>query len=188
MPHLTRDPVLASAHALVALQSVVSRNVDPLDTAVLSICTLEGGQAANQIPHRAEMRGTFRTHRPAVHAQVEDAIRRVAAGIAATFGLTSTVDINTGVAGVANSAPEAELAARTATQAGLPLHRNLPPAMASEDFGAFLQQRPGAFVWIGNGPTDGGRELHNPHYDFNDAILPAASRFLASVAKTALSD
>ncbi len=186
MPHLTRDPVLASAHALVALQSVVSRNVDPLDTAVLSICTLEGGQAANQIPHRAEMRGTFRTHRPAVHAQVTEGIQRVVDGIAATFGLSGTVEITTGVPGVANTAVEAELAARTAMQAGLPLHRTLPPSMASEDFGAYLQQRPGAFVWIGNGPGEGGRELHNPHYDFNDAILPAASRFLAGVAKASL--
>ena len=90
IPHLTRDPVLASAHALVALQSIVSRNVDPLDTAVLSICTLEGGLAANQIPHRAVMSGTFRTHRPAVHAQMEEGIRRVVAGVAATFGLTSS--------------------------------------------------------------------------------------------------
>ena len=186
MPHLTRDPVLASAHALVALQSIVSRNVDPLDTAVLSICTLEGGQAANQIPHRAVMRGTFRTHRPAVHAQVEEAIRRVVDGIAATFGMAGTVEINTGVAGVINSAAEAGMAADTANQVGLPLHRTLAPSMASEDFGAYLALRPGAFVWIGNGPSEGGRELHNPHYDFNDAILPAAARFLAGVAKTAL--
>ncbi len=186
LPHLTRDPVLAAAHALVALQSIVSRNVDPLDTAVLSFCTLEGGQAANQIPHRAIMRGTFRTHRPAVHAQVDEAIRRVVDGIAATFGMAGAVDISTGISGVINSGPEAELAARTARDAGLPLHRTLPPSMASEDFGAYLEQRPGAFVWIGNGPGDGGRELHNPNYDFNDAILPAAARFLAGVAKNAL--
>ena len=186
MPHLTRDPVLASAHALVALQSVVSRNVDPLDTAVLSICTLEGGKAANQIPHRAEMRGTFRTHRPEVHAQMEDAIRRIVDGMAATFGLAGSVEFTTGVPGVANSPDEAGLATRAAGEVGLPLHRDLPPSMASEDFGAYLLQRPGAFVWIGNGPSDGGRELHNPHYDFNDAILPAAARYLAGVARTAL--
>ena len=76
MPHLTRDPVLAAAHALVALQSVVSRNINPMDTAVISICTLDGGMAANQIPQKAVMRGTFRTHRPEVHAQVTEAIER----------------------------------------------------------------------------------------------------------------
>ena len=186
MPHLTRDPVLASAHALVALQSIVSRSLDPRDTAVLSICTLEGGQAANQIPHRAEMLGTFRTHRPAVHDQVAEGIHRIVGGIAATFGLTGEVDITSGVSGVTNTAAEAEFAAQTVLQAGLVLHRDVPPSMASEDFGAYLSERPGAFVWIGNGSSDGGRELHNPHYDFNDAILPAAARFLASVAKTAL--
>ena len=186
IPHLTRDPVLASAHALVALQSIVSRNVDPLDTAVLSICTLEGGNASNQIPQRAVMSGTFRTHRPAVHAQVEEGIRRVVAGIAATFGLTGTVDTRTGVSGVANTPDGVEIAVATTQSTGLPLHRTLAPSMASEDFGAYLQERPGAFVWIGNGPSDGGRELHHPNYDFNDAILPAAARFLASVAKTSL--
>jgi amidohydrolase len=186
LPHLTRDPVLAAAHALVALQSVVSRNISPLDSAVISICMLEGGMAANQIPQRAVMRGTFRTHRPDVHAQVEAGIRRVVSGVAATFGVEGGVTVTTGVPGVANSAAEAELAAAAAESAGIAVHRDLLPSMASEDFGAYLMQRPGAFAWIGNGPSDGGRELHNPHYDFNDEILPAAARFLASAAKTAL--
>ncbi len=186
LPHLTRDPVLAAAHALVALQSVVSRNISPLDSAVISICMLDGGMAANQIPQRAVMRGTFRTHRPDVHAQVEEGIRRVVAGVAATFGVEGGVTVTTGVPGVANSAAEAELAASAAALAGIEVHRDLLPSMASEDSGAYLQERPGAFAWIGNGPSDGGRELHNPHYDFNDAILLSASRFLASAAKTAL--
>ena len=186
LPHLTRDPVLAAAHALVALQSVVSRNISPLDSAVISICMLDGGMAANQIPQRAVMRGTFRTHRQDVHAQVEEGIRRVVAGVAATFGVEGGVTVTTGVPGVANTAAEAELAASAAASAGIEVHRDLLPSMASEDFGAYLQERPGAFAWIGNGPSDGGRELHNPHYDFNDAILPSASRFLASAAKTAL--
>ena len=186
LPHLTRDPVLAAAHALVALQSVVSRNVSPLDSAVISICMLDGGMAANQIPQTAVMRGTFRTHRPEVQAQVDEGIRRVVAGIAATFGVEGSVEINTGVPGVVNSPAEADLAAGAAASAGIPVHRDFLPSMASEDFGAYLQERPGAFAWIGNGPSDGGRELHNPHYDYNDAILPAASRFLASTAKAAL--
>ena len=186
MPHLTRDPVLAAAHALVALQSVVSRNVDPMDTAVISICMLDGGMAANQIPHKATMRGTFRSHRSEVHALVEEGIRRVVAGIAATFGVTGEVDVTVGVPAVINTAAEAELAVRAATAAGMTVHRNLHPTMASEDFGAYLLERPGAFAWIGNGPSDGGRELHNPNYDFNDAILPTAARLLADMAKTAL--
>jgi amidohydrolase len=186
LPHLTRDPVLAAAHALVALQSVVSRNISPLESAVISICMLDGGMAANQIPQRAVMRGTFRTHRPEIHAQVEEGIRRVVSGVAATFGVEGGVQVTTGVPGVANTAAEADLAVSAAESAGIVTHRDLLPSMASEDFGAYLMQRPGAFAWIGNGPSDGGRELHNPHYDYNDAILPAASRFLASAAKTAL--
>ena len=111
MPHLTRDPVLAAAHALIALQSIVSRNINPMDSAVISICMLDGGMASNQIPHKATMRGTFRTHRPAVHDEVASAIRRVVAGVAATFGVAGTVDITTGVPGVTNTPAEAELAA-----------------------------------------------------------------------------
>ncbi len=186
MPHLTRDPVLAAAHVLVALQSVVSRTVDPVDSAVLSICTVDGGMATNQIPHRAVMRGTFRSHRPAVHAQMQEAVGRVVAGVAAAFGVAGRAEVTRGVPGVANTAAEAELAAAAAAAAGLPVRRDLPPSMASEDFGAYLQHRPGAFIWIGNGPGDAGRELHNPNYDFNDAILPAASQYLASAAKAAL--
>ncbi len=77
------------------------------------------------------------------------------------------------------------MAAEAVAAAGLKLRRDMPAAMTGEDFSWFLQQRPGAFVWIGNGPADGGRELHNANYDFNDAILPAASGYLASVAKRA---
>ncbi len=186
LPHLTRDPMLAAAHVMVALQSIVSRNVDPLETAVVSICTINGGIATNQIPHRVVMGGTFRTHKPEVHAQVEAAIRRVAAGVAATFDMAAAVELGIGVVRVANSMDEAVLAVRAAEAVGLPVQRDVAPSMASEDFGEFLVHRPGAFAWIGNGPADGRRELHNPHYDFNDAILPAAARFLASAAKTAL--
>ncbi len=186
MPHLTRDPMLAAAHVIVALQSIVSRTIDPLETAVISMCTIDGGVASNQIPSRVTMQGTFRSHKPAVHAQVEAAIRRVAAGVAATFGVDATVELTTGVVRTANSVEEAALAVQAAEAVGLAVLRDVPPSMASEDFGEYLLERPGAFVWIGNGPSDGGRELHNPNYDFNDAILPAAARYLASAAKRAL--
>ncbi len=186
MPHLTRDPMLAAAHTLVALQSVVSRSVNPLDTAVVSICMIDGGVASNQIPSEAILRGTFRSQRPEIHAFMADAIRRVAAGTAAAFGVTATTEFPTEIPNTANHPAEAELAAETAAASGFALRRDLPPSMASEDFGAFLEQRPGAFVWIGNGPSDGGRELHNPNYDFNDAILPVAARFLAGAAKRSL--
>ena len=186
LPHLTRDPMVAAAHTLVALQSIVAREIDPLSAAVISICTIEGGLASNQIPSEAVMRGTFRSQHPATHAQLGAAIRRVVLGTAATFGVTARVEFPTEIGATTNHPREAALAAEIAAESGLVVRHDLPPSMASEDFGAFLEQRPGAFVWIGNGASDGGRELHNPHYDFNDAILPAAARYLANAAKRAL--
>lgn len=186
MPHLARDPVLASAHCLVALQSIVARNIDPAETAVLSICTIQGGLAANQIPGDAIMRGTFRTQRMAVHCQMEADIRRVAAGVAATFGLEAAVEFSGEITATVNHAEGASMAIDATAAVGASLRQDLPPSMASEDFGAYLERIPGAFVWIGNGPGDGGRELHNSSYDFNDAILPVAARWLVEAAKRAM--
>jgi hippurate hydrolase len=186
LPHLTRDPMLASAHLLVALQSLVSRNVDPLDVAVVSICTMEAGTASNQIPEQAVMRGTMRSHRAEVRDAVEAGIRRIAAGIGQTFGMAVDVDIRHGVAVTANTPAEADMAATAAAAAGLTVRRDLPPSMAGEDFGWFLHEVPGAFVWIGNGLSTPENALHNPGYDFNDTILPAAATCLASMAIRAL--
>ncbi len=185
-PHLTRDPMLASAHLLVALQSLVSRNVDPLDVAVVSICTMNAGTAVNQIPDRAVMRGTMRTHREAVKDAVDDGIRRIAAGIGQTFGMQVDVDLHHGVSVTANTLAEAGLAAEGAAAAGLTVRRDMLPSMAGEDFGWFLKERPGAFVWIGNGLSTPENALHNAGYNFDDAILPAAASCLAGMAVRAL--
>jgi len=186
MPHLTRDPMLAAGHLLVALQSIVSRNVDPLETAVVSICTVEGGVAANQIPSRVVMRGTCRTFKPEIRDLVSDAIHRVSHGVAATFGLKANVTVKVGMGATVNDPAEADRAAGAAAAAGLTVRRDMAPSMASEDFGWYLLERPGAFAWIGNGPAPDGRGLHNPGYDFNDSILPVAATFLAEAAKQAL--
>ena len=186
MPHLTRDPMVAAGHLIVALQSVVSRNIDPLETAVISIGMVEGGVAANQICDTVTLRGTHRTFKPAVRDAVDAGIRRVAAGIAATFAMDAEVEITPGIGPVVNDLACAELVARAATASGLALRRDLPPSMASEDFGWYMAERPCAFMWIGNGPAEGGRGLHNPNYDFNDDILPAAAEALASTARQAL--
>jgi hippurate hydrolase len=186
LPHLTRDPMVAAAHLLLALQSIVSRSVDPLDSAVVTIATMRAGSAANQIPGQAIMRGTMRALRTEVADAIEQSIRRIADGVAHSFDVTIDVEIRQGVPLTTNAPAERDLAAVAASAAGLKLRRDLAPAMTGEDFAWYLGQRPGAFVWIGNGPSDGGRDLHNANYDFNDAILPAASGFLASVAKQAL--
>ena len=179
--------MVAAAHLLLALQTIVSRNVDPLDSAVITIGMIQGGSAANQIPGQAVMRGTMRTLKESVRDEMEIAVARVAAGVAQTFGVEIEVEQIRGMGVTANTPVERDLAAEAVQSAGIPLRRDMAPAMTGEDFAWYLKQRPGAFAWIGNGPSDGGRELHNSNYDFNDAILPAASGYLAAVAKRALS-
>jgi hippurate hydrolase len=186
LPHLTRDPVVASAHLLLALQTIVSRNVDPLDAVVISVATMEAGTAANQIPGEAVLRGTMRTLRNQTCDEVESAIRRVCAGVAMSCDVQIDVALRRGNPVTVNTPAERDMAADAVAAAGLPLRRDMAPAMTGEDFAWYLEHRPGAFVWIGNGPADGGRALHSSGYDYNDAILPAAAGYLASVAKRAL--
>ena len=185
LPHLTRDPVLAAGHAIVAVQSVIARNIDPMQSGVVSVTMLEGGEAQNQIPASVKLKGTARGLDEATGQAIEEGLRRIAEGIGATFGSEGTLSFRRGVPVTANSAAERDLAA-LAAGAVTAVRRDMMPAMTGEDFSWFLQEVPGAFVWIGNGPGDGGRELHNPAYDFNDAVLPTAAGFLAEVAKRAL--
>ncbi len=188
LPHLTRDPMIAAAHLVLALQTIVSRETDPMDSAVITIGIIQGGSAANQIPNDALVRGTMRMLRDDVRDRVEAAIHRVAAGVAMTCGVTIDTQIPRGNPVTLNTKAEADLAADACAGIGIPVRRDMAPAMTGEDFAWYLHHRPGAFVWIGNGPADGGRELHNANYDYNDAILPAASGFLAGVAKRALAE
>lgn len=185
LPHLTRDPMVAAGHAIVAIQTIVARNLDPLAGGVVSITVVEGGEAQNQIPGRVTLKGTARWLREEDQAVIEQGLARIADGIAATFGVSASFTFRQGVGVTANHPAERDLAA-AAAGAITKLRRDLPPAMTGEDFGWYLQHIPGAFVWIGNGPAEGGRELHSPHYDFNDEVLPVASAFLAEVAKRAL--
>jgi hippurate hydrolase len=185
LPHLGRDPMLAAGHAIVALQSVVARNLDPLAGGVISLTVIEGGEAQNQIPARVLLKGSARWLDDTAGEAIKAGIHRIADGIAATFGVQATVGWGPGVGITANHAADADLAAEAAA-AVTTLRRDVPPAMTGEDFSWFLKEVPGAFVWIGNGPAEAGRELHNPGYDFNDAILPTASGWLAEVAKRAL--
>lgn len=186
LPHLTRDPMVAAGHLLVALQSIVARNIDPLDAAVVSIGTIEGGRAPNQIPTTVTLRGTQRFYRNEVRDILTESITRVANGIAMTFAMTARVEVSVGIGPTVNSPAEAELAIQACESGKIPVRTDLNPAMTGEDFSWYLQEKPGAFVWIGNGPTGPGRDLHNDGYNFNDDILPNAAGFLAGVAKRAL--
>jgi hippurate hydrolase len=186
MPHLTRDPLMAAGHLIVATQSIVSRSIDPLDTAVLSLCAIEGGSAPNQIAGRVVIRGTLRHHRNNVRDTIIARLKDICAGIATSFDVTVTPDFVLGTGTVVNTPAEASLARMAAEKLDALVRRDLAPSMAGEDFAFYLQQRPGAFVWIGNGELRDGAELHGPRYDFNDAILPVASGWMAEVAKAAL--
>ncbi|MBO1074297.1 amidohydrolase [Roseomonas marmotae] len=185
LPHLARDPIVAAGHVIVACQSIVARTLDPLDTGVVSLTTVHGGEAQNQIAARVEIKGSMRYLRKEVGDQIFQGLQRIAEGVTATFGVKAQAILQGGVPVTVNHKAEADMAAEAAG-AVTAVRRDIPPAMTGEDFSHFLHHVPGAFVWIGNGPADGGRELHNPHYDFNDAVLPAASGFLAEVARRAL--
>ncbi|RKK03351.1 amidohydrolase [Pseudoroseomonas wenyumeiae] len=188
LPQRAKDPVLAAAHLIIALQSVVSRETDPLDSAVLSICTMQAGTVLNQIPETVTLRGTMRLHRPEVRESMEAAMRRICDGVGAAFGVDIECRIQRGSTPSANSPAETRMALDAAQQAGLVADDDPPRAMIGEDFNWMLARRPGALVWIGNGPAEGGRELHSPTYDFEDSALPAAAAWLAEVACTALAD
>ncbi|MDR3521974.1 MAG: amidohydrolase [Acidocella sp.] len=183
MPHLGADPVQGAAHLIIALNAVVARNIDPLETAVISTCKLQAGNANNQIPETASIGGTFRALKLPVMAQIEARIREVAAHTAAAFGLTATVEIFGILPPTVNHKPQADFAAAVAAGQGLMVRRDMAPTMGAEDFGRFLLEIPGAYAWIGNGNSAG---LHNPHFDYNDEILPIAAHYLAATAKAAL--
>jgi amidohydrolase len=185
LPHLARDPIVAAGHAIVACQSIVARSLDPMDTGVVSLTTIHGGEAQNQIAARVRILGSMRFIRDEVGEQIRDGLRRVAEGVSSTFGVQAEFSVQSGVPVTVNHKAEADMAAEAAG-AVTAVRRDLPPAMTGEDFSHFLHHVPGAFVWIGNGSAEGGRELHNPHYDFNDAVLPVASGFLAEAARRAL--
>jgi amidohydrolase len=183
MPHLTADPVQGAAHLIIALNTIVARNVNPLDPAVISTTMLSAGQAKNQIAETVTISGTFRALTPAVMQLLDTRIREVAEHTANAFGIVADVEISGYLPPTINHKPESDLAAQAAVEAGFPVRRDLPPTMGAEDFGRFLLEIPGSYAWIGNGASS---FLHNPGYDYNDKILPVAATYLAAVAKAAL--
>jgi hippurate hydrolase len=183
MPHLCVDPVQGVAHLIIALNAIVARAVDPLDAAVISTCMLKAGEAQNQIPETASLGGTIRALTGEAMEALQARIRGVASHVAATFGLREEVSIKGYLPPTINDRAQAALAAEAAAGIGLAVRRDMAPTMGAEDFGRFLMEIPGAYAWIGNGPSAG---LHNPGFDYNDAILPIAARYLAATAKAAL--
>jgi len=188
-PEAGIDPVIIASHITTALQTVISRNVRPLDTAVLSVTQIHAGDAYNVIPEQAFIRGTVRAFSSETMMLIEQNISRIASGVAAGFGGTAELDFRLIFPPLVNDTTEAEFIADTAaTLVGEDnINRNGNLVMASEDFSYMLDRRPGAYIQIGNGDPGGGCEVHNPGYDFNDAALPLGASLFASLAERKLS-
>jgi hippurate hydrolase len=182
-PHISIDSVLVGAQLVTALQSIVSRSVDPLESAVVSMCEFHAGNARNVIPQTAELKGTVRTLTPEVRLLVEKRLREVVEGVARMTGARIDLKYERGYPVVVNHASQTDVAIRVAKEvAGDANVHEMPPLMGGEDFAYMLEQRPGAFIFCGNGDSAG---LHHPAYDFNDdAIVFGTSYWIKLVENT----
>lgn len=184
-PHKTIDPVMAGSQLIMAFQSIVSRTVSPLDSAVISICEFHAGHASNVIPASAELRGTVRTLRKDVRDLVEKRMNEVCAGVALQTGARITLNYDRGYPVVVNHPAETELAAKIAGEIGgaANVATDMEPVMGAEDFAYMLEARPGAFIFMGNGDSAG---LHHPAYNFNDDAIIYGSSYWVKLVETSL--
>jgi hippurate hydrolase len=182
-PHKCIDSVLVGAQLIAALQSIVSRSVDPLESAVISMCEFHAGNARNVIPQTAELRGTVRTLTTEVRELVEKRVREVVAGVAQITGAKIDLVYERGYPVTVNHASQTDVATEVAKQvAGDANVHVTPPLMGAEDFSYMLEARPGAFIFCGNGDSAG---LHHPAYNFNDeAIVYGTSYWIKLVENT----
>ncbi len=173
----------------MALQTVVSRNLDPAQQAVVTIGSIHAGSANNVIPERAQLALSVRSFSEAVRAQLKRRIIEIAQGQAASYGAKAHVEYTEGYPVVVNSDAETDFAAQVAKElvGEHNVLEQIDPLMGSEDFAYMLQQRPGSFVRIGNGVGEDGCMVHNPHYDFNDHNLPIGAAFWARLVERYLS-
>jgi amidohydrolase len=187
-PEAGVDPVLVAAHLTAALQSIVSRNVRPLDTAVVSVTQIHAGDAYNVIPQSARLSGTVRAFSNEVMALVGRSMARIADGVAAGFGASAKTDFRPVFAPLVNDPQEAEFAAAVCADLVGAANVTRDPAlnMASEDFSFMLNEVRGCYVNIGIGEGEGACEVHNPAYDFNDAALPYGASFFARLVERRL--
>ncbi len=188
MPQQSIDPLAIGAQILTALQNIVSRNVHPIDSAVVSVTQFHGGTTMNVIPDNAYLGGTVRCFKPEIQDFIEESIRRIADGIAAAHGASVKVEYERRYPPTINHDNETAHALKIACDVvGVDqVDTELTPVMGSEDYAFMLQERPGCYLWIGNGPGEGGCMLHNSHYDFNDEILPVGASFFARMVEHAL--
>src|SRR5215469_10071688 len=184
-PHLSIDTILVGAQMINALQSIVARNVDPLDAAVVSVCMFQAGHTDNVIPQHAHLRGTARSFTPQVRELLHKRIGELVEGTARMYGASARVTYTSGYPVVVNHERQTAFAADVAGEISGKdkVDINVPPVMGAEDFSFMLQERPGAFIFIGNGDSAG---LHHPAYDFNDEVIPIGTSYWVRLAESAL--
>ncbi len=185
LPHTTVDPIVVAASLVQALQTIVSRNMNPIDRAVVSVTRINAGSALNVIASEATMAGTARTLNSDVRDLVEKRLREVCESTATSFGARAAVDYLRHYPVTYNHADQTEFAAEVARGVVGPdrVSTEAPPIMGGEDFSYMLEERPGAFIFIGNGGSAG---LHSPEFDFNDEIIPAGCSYWASLVEKAM--
>lgn len=181
-PHDCIDTTLVAAHIVVAMQSIASRNVDPLKQVVVSICTFRTeSEAHNVIPQTVLLKGTVRTMDPGVQDFVEARVKAIAEGTAATFGATAKVDYQRGYPVTMNTPENTEFAAAVAQAVSGHVNTDTAPLMGAEDFSFMLNERPGAYIFVGNGDT---AMVHHPAYNFDDNAIPFGSSWYAGMVET----
>ena len=188
-PENSIDPIIIGTQIIAALQTVVSRNVAALDSAVISITQMHSGDAYNVIPQEAVLRGTMRAFRKETMALIKERIETISAGIAKTLGGSAKADVRVAFPPLVNDRDSVKFISDVAASivGEENMNREGPFVMASEDFSYMLEKVPGAFINIGNGGGEGGCEVHNPSYDFNDEILTLGATLWSRVVETRLS-
>ena len=182
-PHETVDSMVTAAHLVLALQNIAARNVDPTKQVVVSVCTVESSSKAhNVLPAQVMLKGTVRTLEADVRLQAEERLKEICAGVAATFGAEIQVDYHLGYPVMVNHERETEYAAQAAINVTGSCGE-YPLIMGGEDFAYMLEERPGAYIILGNGP---GAPVHHPKYNFNDEALPAGCSWYAEMVESRL--
>lgn len=192
MPHSAIDPVVGAASLVLALQTVISRNVDPLRTAVITVGALQAGSVRNVIPGTACLEMTVRALDPEVRDLLEDRIRRIVQDQASSFGLEATIDYDRGYPPVVNSVAETRFACKVAQDifGAERVMTDCPAQTGSEDFAFMLERKPGSYLLIGNGAGAAPHAcmVHHPGYDFNDGIIPIGAEYWVQLARRYLVD
>ena len=190
MPHQGLDPIVVASHIVTALQTITSRNLDPVESAVISVTQIHAGDTNNVIPDSVFMEGTTRCFKPEIRDWIETSMQRVIDGVSQALGAEVQFDYLRRYPATINHVAETEIAAKIAAEiAGeAKVTKDTPPTMGGEDFAFMLEKVPGCYLFIGNGAgqEEGSCMIHNPNYDFNDQILPIGASYFSRLVETVL--